>query len=236
EEGHFELNMVPPAKSSGGALVTSGFPVENAREVWISLGLIGTGVAEGLIVEPEAFNVTLEAPDGTRWNSGWKPVYSILEHNEGGITEAANARWSSLGATFAVDRKVIDRIKDPPVNIHVVTAATLFRDHTDAPMVPTGGELKVPGLGTCLASQYPSTALWCRSPLGDIPMLGVNIRLFKSCATGTEGPVTSLETHAWAPRVHWGGDFGLSPVTVFTLMAPHEVSGQSLTTCAGSTF
>jgi len=77
----------------------------------------------------------------------------------------------------------------------------------------------------------------CRSPLTRVPFVGVSVRLFKDCAAADDSNVPVYQSYAWWPFAdRWGGDFGFSPVNMFSLTATHEVEGQALTTCVASTF
>jgi hypothetical protein len=237
-EGYFNLNMPPHDKSHSGHLSVNGVQAQGQKISFISPAFMGGEMAEGLVAEVEEIQVTLWAPDGSRWTSSWQPVSAVLNHNDSGTTDASGRQSRSIGSFLQVDGKFFDKFKDVPINLEVVAAATLYRDHSDATIVPRDREFKIPDVGTCVVSELSGRVnMTCRAPLTNVPFFGVGVRLFKDCSAEDDSNAPVYQSYAWWPfSERWSSDFGFSPVNIFSLTATHEVAGQALTTCAASTF
>jgi hypothetical protein len=236
-QGYFDINMPPQDKSHAGHFFVNGVQAQGQKISFISPGFMGGEMAESLVAEVEEIQMTFLAPDGSRWTSVWQPVSAVLNHNDSGTTDASGRQSRSIGSFLQVDGKFFDKFKDVPINLQVVAAATLYRDHRDAAIVPRDRELKIPAVGTCVVSELSEVNMTCRSPLTTVPFVGVNVRLFKDCSAENDPNAPVYQSYAWWPfSERWSGDFGFSPVNVFSLTAAHEVEGRVLTTCAASTF
>jgi hypothetical protein len=236
-EGYFDINMPPQDKPHAGHFSVNGGQAQSQKVSFISPGFMGGEMAEGLVGEVEEIQVILVAPDGSRWTSGWQPVSAVLNHNDSGTTDASGRQSRSIRTFLQVDGKFFDKFKDVPLNLQVVAAATLYRDHHGATIVPRNREFNISGVGTCVVSELSEVNIMCRSPLTRVPFVGVSVRLFKDCAAADDSNAPVYQSYAWWPFAdRWGGDFSFSPVNVFSLTATHEVEGQALTTCVASTF
>jgi hypothetical protein len=236
-EGYFDINMPPQEKPHAGHFSVNGVQSQGQKVFFISPEFMGGEMAEGLVAELEEIQVILQAPDGSQWTSGWQPVSAVLNHNDSGTTDASGRQSRSIRTFLQVDGKSFDKFKDVPLNLQVVAAATLYRDHHDAAIVPRNREFNIPAVGTCVVSEVSEVNIMCRSPLTRVPFVGVSVRLFRDCAAADDSNAPVYQSYAWWPFAdRWGGDFGFSPVNVFSLTATHEVEGQALTTCAASTF
>ena len=236
-EGYFDITIPPRDNPQAKQLSVTGVQTQGQSIFFITPGFMGGEMAEGLVAEVEEIQLTLLAPGGPRWTSSWQPVSAVLNHNDSGTTDASGRQSRSFGSFIQVDGKFFDKFKDVPINLQVVAAATLYRDHRDATIVPHDGEFDIPNVGICVVSELSQVNMTCRSPLTRVPFVGVNVRLFNDCGAADDSNARMYQSYAWWPfSARWGGDFGFSPVNVFSLTATHEVGGQALTTCATSTF
>jgi hypothetical protein len=212
-------------------------PERGAKTVWITFSFSGGEVAEGLLAQAEAIKITLLAPDGARWNSDWQPITAVLNHDENGMIDASALQLRNLGTFIQLDRKFFDKFKDVPIDLQVEVASTLYRDRYGETFTSNQQEFTIPDVGICVVSRVSETLISCRSPLGNVPMVGVSVRLFRNCSTEGDSNAPAYQSFAWwLYSEQWSGWLGLNPVNQFNLSASHEVAGQALTTCPGSTF
>jgi hypothetical protein len=236
-EGYFEIKMPAPEKPHAGRLYLGGKSEQGKKTVWLSLKFTGGEVAEGVVAQAEAIKLTFQAPDGAQWNSDWQAVSAVLNHNDNGTIDASGLQLRSLDTFIQVDRMFWDKFKDVPIHLQVEVASTLYRDHGGATFISNQKEFGIQNVGTCFVSELSGIFISCRSPLTDIPMVGVSVRLFKNCGTQDDSNAPSYQSYAWWPHSkQWSGEFGLNPVMQFGLSVSREVDGHALITCPESTF
>jgi hypothetical protein len=235
-EGYFEIKMPAPESSNAGRFIVSR-PGQDAKTVWLSLRFAGGEVAEGLVAQAEAIRLTLQAPDGTHSSSDWQTINAVLNHSDSGTVDASALQSRSLDTFIQVDRAFWDKFKDVPIHLQVEVASTLYRDHGGATFISNQKEFEIQNVGTCVVSKLSGIFISCRSPLANIPMVGVSVRLFKNCGTLDDSNAPSYQSYAWWPHSkQWSGEFGLNPVIQFALSVSREVDGHALITCPESTF
>jgi len=165
------------------------------------------------VVHLEALMVTLEAPDGDQWSSGWQPRSKILwrrdEPNE-------TIWWSGLDTEVRISRRFFDHVKNVPIKVRVAAAATLFHRKEGTLITQTQSDFAIPGVGMCVIDHGPGARLaWCRSPLRIPMMLEVSGQVFGRCPPEKDGLVAQ-STEFVSNLAPWLENFGLSPVKVFT--------------------
>lgn len=211
-ETYFQMNMGAAPESQKNRHASISALGKNDKIVMVDLNLYGGGMEEGRIAEVKAVNVTLRAPDGTIWNSGWQHLYTVMEHQENEAPVPSQRDLRRFNSLFEVDRSFFDRYKEVSVSAHVETAATLFRDKT-LPLMPQDNELALPGIGLCVIGGRPHPLYYCRTDLDRLPLLGITDKFFKSCP-----PAQDELLHPPAKSTAWvlgGGQVGLSPVAPF---------------------
>ncbi|HSK44462.1 MAG TPA: hypothetical protein VLA83_11310 [Candidatus Binatia bacterium] len=135
-----------------------------------------------------------------------------------------------------MNKDFFERNKNSAVNIHLITAAVLFRDHELSAIVQPNGEFEIPGIGTCALSQGSYFSEWCRSTLAPLPMLGITSRSFKKCPPEKdELAAPPILNTGWVVYGYWGSDFGLSSVRTFRPME-RDRPQQARTVCRESTI
>ncbi|HLK08958.1 MAG TPA: hypothetical protein VKV30_13475 [Candidatus Angelobacter sp.] len=229
--GHdFQVKMQKPSESSHNDFIPG-----TSRAVRVSLPLFSEGVASGDVVQVVAFKVTLEAPDGTRWSSDWQSEYSVVQAEPAQAQNSSAKTDHKIRTTLAVDKSFFDRNRNSAVNIHLVTAAVLFRDHESPVIVQANGEFAIQGIGKCVLTQESFFRIWCRSALAPLPMLGITSRSFKKCPPEKDelaGP--PILNTGWVVYGYWGSDFGLSSVRTFTPIMERDKPQQASAVCKES--
>lgn len=234
-EPYFQLNMRAPEKPQQQPAAAFGFS-KSSHEIPVAFKLSGTGVAADRVIQAYAINVTLKAPDGALWNSGWIPNWAILEHQNGVGMNAQQDQSTDLPNRLDVDKRFFDHVKDTLVTVHVGVAGVLFRDNGGVAISPVQNELKISDLGTCIVTQSTSWMLWCRSATKAFPLMAFTQKAFKSCP-----PEKDDRNEPAGQRTAWFSDrqmndFGLSPVLVFRPYANSQRLNDRDRVCPDSAF
>ena len=87
----------------------------NEKEVEVVIPFSVSGVAGDSIVTLNGAMVVIEAPDGLRWDSGWRPKGWSLFHEDKGIV-----------VRFTLKKKLFERIKSLPVKADISLALMAF--------------------------------------------------------------------------------------------------------------
>jgi hypothetical protein len=160
------------------------------KDVDIQIPLLVSGIAEDSTVVADGKMVTLEAPDGSSWSSGWEWA---------GIHLQANSQRTLLD--FEVNKKDFERMKSSPVKVRISLAVTVFHNIDTSLVVAKDGEFAVPNAGLCsIAQRYgTSNALRCRYPIRSPTML-VKITSSTATCSAPEGkaPPSGLTAHYWS--------------------------------------
>ncbi|HEY7405828.1 MAG TPA: hypothetical protein VIB39_20045 [Candidatus Angelobacter sp.] len=233
QNAYIQLHMERPPESQTPRPILTKALTQADRYVAIDLDLYGDEVADGSVVEGNAVRVTLQAADGTQWDSGWERVFNVMEHNQPGTETSPPVRDTRrFNALFLVDKNFFDRYKDAPISVHVTAAATLFRDHAE-PIDESEGSLILPGIGFCRATERPVSLYMytCRTDRASIPLLGITSRRFRSCPASPDELLRPPDqSTAWTG----GGETieRLSPVLTFTpYLQRDETKPQSFAPC-----
>ena len=137
-------------------------PDENHPEIRIPL--LVSGIAEGSIVSIDGATLTLEGPNGSRWNTGWK--YTSLR---------LFPTTPRTQMDFEVNRKFFEKIKSGDVRARIGLAVTVFHEKNIRQLTATAGEFPLPGLGLCsMEPGYATNSLRCRYPF-QTPSLVMNL-------------------------------------------------------------
>jgi hypothetical protein len=153
---HFALDSVQPSAASA-------VPDEK-KDVKIRIPMLVSGIAVGSIVSADGAMLTIEAPDGRRWNSGWKTA---------GLRLFPNQQHAQMH--FEVEKDFFNKIKSSNVKARIAFALTVFHDKDGKQVIATDSEFAVPGFGPCSIERgYSRNSLQCRYPFRS-PTLLVNI-------------------------------------------------------------
>ncbi len=214
-------------------------PIQLGRKkedtVLLVLPFSGADMPLGYLAQVNAVNVTLQAPDGTRWSSGWREAYRLFSDEPDWPHEPGQKMWRGLDTPVNVDGKFFDHAKDTAVTVHVAIAATLFRERQGPAITPVHGEIAVPGVGFCVFGQGSPGNLWCRTAESSLPMMAFSYRLFKNCPPSREDFSGPSRRSMWVGGQRGLGGFGLSPINTLQLYSGETDKNpvQSLTACPG---
>jgi hypothetical protein len=154
--------------------------------------------------------VTIDGPDGLRWDSGWKSPGIFL------FPEQKNTR-----VNFTLKRKLFEQMQPSRVKRRLSVAFTLFQDKNRRQFVVPRGEFALSNVGLCsvLSAYVPS--IHCLAPLRQPSFLLMTTDMSaNTCPLGEgESPASPGEiARGWTQN---GGsepaEFGISPVTSFNL-------------------
>jgi hypothetical protein len=142
-----------PADSSQAA--ESPDKEKKEKEVAIQLPLSTAGMAEDSIVVLSGVKVSLEAPNGLRWNSGWVSY---------GQTELFPDQ-SGTQVSFSLKKAFFEQVKSAPVRARISLALTEYRDKNRRDFVTPRGEFLMSDVGICSADTAYEREIHCRAPL-----------------------------------------------------------------------
>jgi hypothetical protein len=127
-------------------------PRQEEKDVEIQIPIKVGAIAAATSVSVDGAMLSLHAPDGQHWSSGWDPVGQHLFPEDQG-----------LNSTFRVKKAFFEHVKATPVQAHISFALSTFQNGETKRIVATSGEFKVPGLGFCSIVQgYATDSLRCR--------------------------------------------------------------------------
>lgn len=127
-------------------------PRQEEKDVEVQIPIQVGAVAAATSVSVDGAMLSIHAPDGQEWNSGWNSVGLHLFPEDQGFN-----------SSFKVKKAFFERVKATPVQAHISFALSIFQNGETKRIIATSGEFKVPGLGFCSIVQgYTSDSLRCR--------------------------------------------------------------------------
>ncbi len=203
EQAPFRLGLLAakePPESGPGA---------NEKEIQFRVPLSVSGVQPDAIVNLAGMRVSMEAADGSHWNSGWK-IFAGEVFPEQTATQV----------DFSMKRNEFVRMQSSTVNLRIEVAYTLFRDANKRPFVIPGGTFELAEVGRCSA-QAAFQKVQCLAPMRRPPSLLITSEL----AAGT-CPLLEQEKPAEPGEMARGwiqgdasepAEFGISPMQAVDL-------------------
>lgn len=189
-------------------------PAETDEDIAIGIPVRAWGLPANSLGRIRGVKLTLEAPDGVRWESGWQGYYGLFGPGEN--------HWRQ---DFVMKHAVYERLKALPLKARVSVAMEILREHDFESATPTAREFDVPRVGRCRV--WNPKALQCRSPLlrPSLVVLRVDPDI-SSCPPLEYGnqltlPDTMLEgiPYAWESRSasdSGPAEYGINPVQSFS--------------------
>jgi len=187
-----------PAKTAADANVP-----DKEKEIVIQIPLSTSGVADDSIVVVSGVKVSLEAPNGLRWNSGWESP---------GISLFPDQKATQID--FNLKRKFFERVKSYSVKARIALALTVYRDKNRADFVTPPGEFAMPDLGFCSAGTY-LREIHCRAPLRTPSSMLITSDLSATTCPAREGESRADNREIvrdWHQNSDSLAEFGISPV------------------------
>jgi hypothetical protein len=199
------LALLPVEKADSGF----GSEREEQKEVEIQIPISVSGMAAESVISVDGVMVDIEAPDGLRWNSGWKSRGLSLFPDQ-----------KSTHIDFSLKRNIFDRMNSSPVRVQVSLAFTLFHDADRREFVIPTGEFRMMGLGLCLESRY-SRGIHCIAPMRRPMSLLMSADMSRSTCSilAGETPASPGEiARNWIRSgTHEAAEFGISPIKAVDL-------------------
>jgi len=149
------------------------------------------GLPEKAGVRAELLRLAVDAPDGTRWNSGWRPLffYPVIGWD----------RWlpRDKGAEVAVsvDAGVIEKVRQQNASWRLSVILTVLGRSRRESVMPVDGEYRLDGVGVWTISEHPPTA---------------DVVTFLSLPASPEVSLSDSNSQSTRPA-DWEGLLGLGP-------------------------
>ncbi len=174
------------------------------KKVSIGIPLLFSGLTQGSIVSIDGTDLTLDAPGGQHWSSGWHSGGSFLLPNR-----------QHVQAYFQVDRDFFERVKTTPIRAHISIALAEFRETDAKRIVIQAGRFAVPGDGRC--SPVRGDFIRCLFPLKEpFTLISAQSEEITCTPQQNEAPLPAgITGYGWmGNRNASPADFGISSVHV----------------------
>lgn len=211
----FQLGLLPPEKTDS----ESAPEKEDEKEVEIQLPLTVSGLEDQSIAAVDGFLIALEAPDGFKWNSGWKyPGLSLFPNQK------------STRIDFSLKRGVFEHVRHSRAKFRLWLAYTLFRDTNRREFVTPSGVFRMADVGLCSADSGYSRGIHCLAPLRRPKSFLISSDMSMSTCPLLEGESPASAGEIARDWTRSGGsqpaEFGISPVKTVDLylLDWHEAS------------
>jgi hypothetical protein len=169
-----------------------------------------SGMVQGSVVVVEAARLTIYAPGGLAWNSGWIGAGQILWPGPSRFTQA-----------FDVSSKFYSSVAGSAVEMRIGLAVSEYREGTVKQIMVTAGSFNVTDDGICAIGQRSysyAAGLQCKSALNE-PTFAAHLDPMSTTCTlpDTRWPSLQLRRNAGDPKGDFGGVAGLFPVQPFEI-------------------
>jgi len=189
-----------PADTSQNAQISN-----NEKEIVIQIPLSTSGIADDSIVVLSGVLVSLEGPNGWRWNSGWESHGTSLFPDQ-----------RKTQVEFTLKKKIFERIQSDSVRARISIALTVYRDQNRREFVTPPGEFPIPDVGFCTTEASYLREIHCRAPLRTPSSLLITSDLSETTCAAREGESRAANhkiARNWNHHSDSGpAEFGISPV------------------------
>jgi len=227
-----------------GSLVSAGVKIERNsggsddtpvtdKTVNLYVPVDTNGLVQGSLIVVDAARLTIYAPGGLAWNSGWVSSGHTLWPTATRFTQA-----------FDVSSKFYSSVARSTVEMRIGLAVTEYREGAPKQITVAASSFKVTDDGICSVGQtrYLYTAtLQCKSALNE-PAFAAHLDPVSTTCTLPDSTWPSLQVRRsyGNPRTDFGGGAGLFPVQPFEIDfgAATDPSGNKATSivCPGTHF
>lgn len=181
---------------------------DKEKEIVIQLPLSASGIAEDSIVVLSGVKVSLEAPDGSRWKSGWVSTGRSLFPDQ---------RTTEI--SFSLKKNFFEQVKSYSVKTRISLALNVYQDKNRKEFVTPRGEFLMSDVGFCSADESFVREIHCRAPLRTPSSMLITSDLSATTCPAREGE-SRAETREivrdWHQNSESGpAEFGISPVKNF---------------------
>jgi len=205
-----------------GSLLTAGVKIEKnsgdhpadspvtGKTLNLYVPIDTNGLVQGSIVVIEAARLTIHAPGGAAWNSGWVSSGRVLWPGPARFTQA-----------FDVSSKFYSSVAGSAVDLRISLAVSEYREGTSREITVAAGSFKVTDGGICAAGQgryWASTTLQCKSAMNE-PAFAAHLDPKSSTCNLPDPtwPSLQLPRNDGNPSAEFGGGAGLFPVHPFEI-------------------
>jgi hypothetical protein len=212
-----------PAHTPESAVAT-----DEEKKIVIQIPLSTSAIANDSIVVLSGVMVSLEAPDGSRWKSGWESLGTSLFPDQ-----------KSTQVGFTLKKSFFDQVKSYPVRARISLALTVYRDQNRREFVTPLGAFLMPDVGFCSAETSYLRGIHCRAPLRTPSSLLITADLSATTCPAREGE-SRAGTREIARNWHRSSDsgpaeFGISPVEKLDLYVGAQHAEQTISgICPGT--
>jgi hypothetical protein len=144
EQQPFQISFRPIERKD-----KDGWSSHSGRKVAISLPFEANVPSDEIVMTAGAM-LTLQLPEGTKWNSEWHSVYKDLQQGR-----------QRLSVGVEIDRELYERVKNDAIPVRLTLATTELRDRSPQ-QITVDYMFTVPGVGTCWPEREGYT-VHCRS-------------------------------------------------------------------------
>ena len=128
---------------------------EKEKEITVQIPVGFSGLAKDSIVVVSGVMVSLDAPNGLRWNSGWVSLGTELFPDTKDIMQIH----------FSLKKAFFEQVKSASVKARISLALTEYRDKNRRDFVTPHGEFLMEDVGYCFAETSYRREIHCRAPL-----------------------------------------------------------------------
>jgi hypothetical protein len=184
------------------------FGPKQEKDLDITIPLRESNVADGYAVVSDAFQVTIEGPDGSRWQSSWQAT-DIQRFLPGS---------NPFNIGFRIRRAVYDKFKSVPVKLHIAFALTPARAGAAITVPVPAGDFSVPGFGVCspqgawFGDPRAISQISCRSALRQPPLTFATVLWTQeSCPASGPAPLPDEPASTGVLGAAWAGTLDNDP-------------------------
>ena len=200
-----QLQYLPDSTHAASTNTTN-----DAKELEIYIPLHSSGVAPGYTTRLEGVKATIDAPDGSHWESPWQAVYNQYLLSD---TEETFVR-------FRIRRAVYDKFKTLPVTLRLSFALTRAKADTEIQVPLPAHDFFVAGFGMCsprpgwLNRPSEIAAVACRAALRQPDLSYVSVLWSEQpCSTAQSNSSSGVLGATWAGSFEQDpADFGITSV------------------------
>jgi len=169
-----------------------------------------SGLVQGSVAVIDAARLTIYAPRGLAWNSGWVSSGRVLWPEP---TQFAQA--------FDVSSKFYSSVAESAVDMRIDLAVSEYHEGTPTQITVAAGSFKVTDDGICAVGQRSNSytaSLQCKSAL-DEPAFAAHLDPVSTACTlpDSSWPSLQLRRNDGNPSADFGGGAGLFPVQPFQI-------------------
>jgi hypothetical protein len=176
--------------------------------VQVSIPLVVSGVAEGYAIVSGPVKVSVDAANGSHWNSPWQAL------NNQQYLPGTSESW----ITFQMSRAFFDQVRSKPVTLHFTVALTRVRAGNVRSIPLPMQDFPVPDFGICSpqADVFHSRffGIACRFALHQPKLTYISARWQDSpCSASQPHLDTGVQGDAWMGSLESSpADFAIAPV------------------------